>query len=225
MSTFDTTSKQTKTNRAVLILEDQPVVRHMLASVVHQVYPGAKIVDVQLCEEAIAAIECETFDLALIDLGLPDGNGIDIIRLLRQSFAEAEIIVATIFDDDAHLFDAMEAGATGYLLKEHSREELVAGLEDLRAGRPPISPSVVRRLVAHFHERRAPSASNLTPREQEVLQLIAKGLNRTDVADLLELSKHTVSDYIKIIYRKLDVSSRAEATLEAERLGLIRISR
>lgn len=210
---------------SVLILEDQPVVREMLASVVREVYPDARVTDVQLCTEALAAIDRQRFQLALIDLGLPDGSGIDVIRHLRGVNEHAEIIVATIFDDDTHLFDAMQSGATGYLLKEHSREELVAGMRELRAGRPPISPSVVRRLVAHFHERLPPTESTLTAREQEVLKLIAKGLNRADVAQLLGLSKHTVSDYIKIIYRKLDVSSRAEATLEAERLGLVRLGR
>lgn len=210
---------------SVLVLEDQAVVRKMLAGVVCQVYPDAWIVEARLCAEATAAISQQKFELGLIDLGLPDGSGIDIIRLLRQSNDRAEIIVATIFDDDGHLFDAMEAGATGYLLKEQSPAELVAGLEQLRAGKPPLSPSVVRRLVAHFHEKRPIQDSNLTPREQEVLKLIAKGLNRKDVAELLGLSKYTVSDYIKVIYRKLDVSSRAEATLEAERLGLIRAGR
>lgn len=212
-------------NVSALVLEDQPVVRDVLASVVRQVYPDATVVEVQFCKEAIAAIEGQHFQLALVDLGLPDGSGIDVIRHLRRASENAEIIVATIFDDDEHLFDAMEAGATGYLLKEHSRDELVAGLEQLREGRPPLSPSVVRRLVAHFHEGLPSSGSTLTPREQEVLKLIAKGLNRTDVAELLGLSKYTVSDYIKTIYRKLDVSSRAEATLEAERLGLIRAGR
>lgn len=210
---------------SVLILEDQAVVRAMLVNVVQQVYPDAAIAEAQLCAEAVAAIERQPFQLALIDLGLPDGSGVDIVRLLRQACADAEIIVATIFDDDNHLFDAMEAGATGYLLKENSPAQLVAGLEQVRTGTPPISPSVVRRLVAHFHESRPTGKSNLTPREEEVLKLIAKGLNRKDVADLLGLSKFTVSDYIKVIYRKLDVSSRAEATLEAERLGLIRSSR
>lgn len=208
---------------SVLILEDQPVVMAMLVGVVREAYPEASIVETKLCAEAAAEIERREFQVALIDLGLPDGSGIDIIRLLRKANERAEIIVATIFDDDTHLFDAMEAGATGYLLKEHSPRELVAGLEQLRAGNPPLSPSVVRRLVSHFHERRLPEESNLTPREQEVLKLIAKGLNRKDVADLLGLSKYTVSDYIKVIYRKLEVSSRAEATLEAERLGLIRV--
>lgn len=141
---------------SVLILEDQPIVREMLVSAVHQVYPASDIVAVHLCSEAMKSVASRRFEFALIDLGLPDGSGVDVIRHLRKANADAEIIVATIFGDDRHLFDAMESGATGYLLKEHSRDELVAGLEQLRAGNPPISPSVVRRLVAHFHERRAP---------------------------------------------------------------------
>jgi DNA-binding NarL/FixJ family response regulator len=197
----------------------------MLARVVKKVYQDAQVVEARLCAEAARAIERQAFHLSIVDLGLPDGSGIDVIRLLRQGGTDTEIIVATIFDDDQHLFDAMEAGATGYLLKEHSPEQLVAGLEQMRNGTPPISPSVVRRLVAHFHEPRRTVQNNLTPREEEVLKLIAKGLNRKDVAELLCISKYTVSDYIKVIYRKLEVSSRAEATLEAERLGLIRQNR
>ena len=207
---------------AILVLEDHKVVRKALVEIVQQVYGAAVVTETELCAQALQAVQRDTFDVAIVDLGLPDGNGIDVIRALRQASPAAEIIVATIFDDNTNLFDAMRAGATGYLLKESLKEELIAGLEGLRDGRPALSPSVMRRLISSMHESPDSSATPLTPREQEVLKLIAKGLNRTDVAELLGLSKFTVSDYIKTIYRKLDVSSRAEATLEAEKLGLIR---
>lgn len=206
----------------ILVLEDHKVVRKALVEVAQQVYAEAVVTEAGLCAEALQAVERQAFDVAIVDLGLPDGSGIDVVRALRQANPAAEIIVATIFDDNTNLFDAMRAGATGYLLKESLKEELIAGLEGLRDGRPALSPSVLRRLITSMHEAPGSDATPLTPREEEVLKLIAKGLNRADVAELLGLSKFTVSDYIKTIYRKLDVSSRAEATLEAEKLGLIR---
>ena len=209
----------------VLVLEDQPVVRRMLVDVVRAVHPDADVTAVGLCGDAISALRERAFELAVIDLGLPDGSGVDVIRALKQAHPETEVVVATIFEDDAHLFDAMEAGASGYLLKESSRAELVAGLRGLAAGRPPLSPAVARRLVNSFHQPDPAAAPELTPREREVLELIAKGLNRADIAELLGLTKNTVADYTKAVYRKLDVSSRAEAALEAQRLGFIRRSR
>lgn len=207
------------------MLEDQPVVRRLLTDVVRTVHPDARIIDVASCADAQAAMDEHDLDLALVDLGLPDGSGIDVIRRLKQQHPDAEVVVATIFDDDSHLFEAMEAGADGYLLKESSRDELVDGLRDLRHGRPPLSDPIARRLVSFFHQPAPADQPRLTPREREVLKLLAKGLNRADIAELLGLTKNTVSDYIKAIYKKLDVSSRAEAALEAERLGLVSRSR
>lgn len=210
-----------ETPRRVLVLEDQPLVRDFLVGVVREVHPQADVVEAALCRHASAAIAQAPFDLALVDLGLPDGNGVTVIRQLNTRNPDTEVVVATIFDDDDHLFEAMEAGATGYLLKESGRNDLVDGLRGLARGEPALSPAVVRRMVAWFNSQPPKDAPNLTPREREVLKLIAKGLNRADIAELLNLSKNTVSDYTKAVYRKLEVSSRAEAALEAERLGLL----
>jgi len=158
--------------------------------------------------------------LALIDLGLPDGSGIELIEQLQPRGTLC--IVATVFDDDAHLFPALHAGAQGYVLKDQAPEALAAMLAGIAAGQPPLSPSIARRLLRHFAAP-APAAppAALTARESEVLRLVAKGLSAGEVAQLLQLSRHTVAGYLKEIYRKLRVGSRAEATLEALRRGLV----
>jgi len=158
--------------------------------------------------------------LALIDLGLPDGSGIELIEQLQPRGTLC--IVATVFDDDAHLFPALHAGAQGYVLKDQAPEALAAMLAGIAAGQPPLSPSIARRLLRHFAAL-APAAppAALTARESEVLRLVAKGLSAGEVAQLLQLSRHTVAGYLKEIYRKLSVGSRAEATLEALRRGLV----
>jgi DNA-binding NarL/FixJ family response regulator len=128
-----------------------------------------------------------------------------------------------VFDDDAHLFPALRAGAQGYVLKDQSPEALAGMLRGIAAGQPPLSPSIARRLLRHFQPAPAPATEEvlLTPRETEVLQLVAKGLSAQQVADALGLSRHTVTGYLKDVYRKLSVTTRAEATLEAARRGLI----
>lgn len=194
----------------------------MLVDVVREVHPDADVAAHGLCVDAMRTLQERPVDLAVIDLGLPDGSGTDVIRALKQERPQTEVVVATIFEDDAHLFAAMEAGASGYLLKESSRAELMDGLRGLAAGQPPLSAAVARRLVSSFHETDGADAPELSPREREVLMLIAKGLNRAEIAELLGLTRNTVAGYTKAVYRKLDVSSRAEAALEAQRLGFIR---
>jgi DNA-binding NarL/FixJ family response regulator len=133
--------------------------------------------------------------------------------------------VATVFDDDGHLFPALRAGAEGYLLKDQAQAAVADALRGMGEGRPPLSPSIARRLLSHFRPvaAAAPTHSEitLTTRETDVLQAIAKGYTVHQVAGLLTLSPHTVAGYLKDVYRKLAVGNRAEATLEAARRGLI----
>jgi DNA-binding NarL/FixJ family response regulator len=144
-------------------------------------------------------------------------------------------VVVTIHDDDEHLFPALQAGAFGYLLKEQSREQLAEQLHRISQGEPPLSPSIARRVIQYFtaQARMAPQAQQddsdsvtphvqLTDRENEVLLRVAKGFTLPEIGQQLNLSRHTIADYVKQIYRKLNVSSRAEAALEAQRLGLFR---
>jgi DNA-binding NarL/FixJ family response regulator len=172
----------------------------------------------------------EVFDLALVDLGLPDGNGLDVVGALRSHQPRALPVVVTIYDDDDHLFPALQAGAFGYLLKDQPRESLVAQLLRMTQGEPPLSPPVARRVLAYFADasrrqvalvRHLQDEVSLTERETEVLQRVAKGYTLPEIAQQFGLSRHTIADYIKQIYRKLNVSSRAEAALEAARRGLV----
>ena len=154
-----------------------------------------------------------------------------MIRALRQQQPMALSVVVTIHDDDEHLFPALQAGAFGYLLKEASRQELVAQLQRIADGEPPLSPPIARRMLAYFSQggprvvdvtRFDPHEVALNGRETDILQRVAKGYTLPEIAGQLNLSRHTVADYVKQIYRKLNVSSRAEAALEAARRGLVR---
>ncbi len=205
-----------------LVVDDLAEARQWLVAALQTAFPGIEVETAATLGEAFALIELPP-QLALIDLGLPDGNGTQLIEALRSRGADTLCIVSTVFDDDAHLFPALRAGAQGYVLKDRDRDALAGMLQGIAAGQPPLSPSIARRLLRHFQptpvapEDEAP----LTPRETEVLRLTAKGLTLQEVADALGLSRHTVSGYLKDIYRKLSVGTRAEAALEAARRGLV----
>ncbi|HXD07989.1 MAG TPA: response regulator transcription factor [Burkholderiaceae bacterium] len=211
----------------ILLLEDLPEIRSWLKALVGQVFPQAHIAESARVHDARQQITAMRFDLALIDLGLPDGTGVDVVTALREAQPEAQSVVVTIHDDDDHLFPALQAGAFGYLLKEQSRDQLAEQLHRISQGEPPLSPSIARRVIQYFAAQAKPAAPlmpgvTLTERENEVLLRVAKGFTLPEIGVQLGLSRHTIADYVKQIYRKLNVSSRAEAALEAQRLGLFR---
>jgi len=213
----------------ILLLEDLPEIRAWLKALVLQVFPQSHISEAARVHDALELITAVKFDLALVDLGLPDGSGVDVVAALRESQPEAQSVVVTIHDDDDHLFPALQAGAFGYLLKEQARELIAEQLKRMSQGEPPLSPSIARRVISHFaaQTQRQERPQNLphvylTERENEVLLRVAKGFTLPEIGVQLSLSRHTIADYVKQIYRKLNVSSRAEAALEAQRLGLFR---
>ncbi len=213
----------------ILLLEDLPEIRAWLRKLVLQVFPGATISESSRVHDAIELVGAVKFDLALIDLGLPDGSGVDVVTRLRDMQPDAQSVVVTIHDDDEHLFPALQAGAFGYILKEQARELITEQLQRISQGEPPLSPSIARRVMAYFSAKAKPQSLanampsvNLTDRESEVLLRVAKGYTLPEIGVQLGLSRHTIADYVKQIYRKLNVSSRAEAALEAQRLGLFR---
>ena len=165
--------------------------------------------------------------VALIDLVLPDGSGVTLIREMADLHPAITPVVVSIYDDDTHLFDAIAAGAQGYLLKDERPEAIVRSLRQIEGGEPPLSPSIARRMLAYFHNRSTAAVTEgrpdglLTTREKEVLGLLGKGLRLADAARQLGLTRHTVAGYVKVIYSKLNISSRAEAALEAMKRGLI----
>lgn len=176
-------------------------------------------------KQALQQLEAFDPDIALIDLALPDGSGLEVIRWLSQNRPRCLIIVSTVFADDQHLFGALSAGAGGYILKDQSHEQLQIMLQGIASGQPPLSPSVARRLMRHFQSPASTpddlTLQQLTEREKEVLTYISKGYSTAKTAQALNLSPHTVAGYIKEIYRKLNVNSRAEAALIANRKGLL----
>lgn len=218
--------------KQALIVEDLPDLRDWLSEIAREVFPQLEVQAVGRVDEGLACVAAKAYDLALVDLGLPDGSGIEVVKALQRRQAQCLSVVVTIYDDDEHLFPALQAGAFGYLLKEQAREALIAQLQRIVSGEPPLSPPIARRVLSFFGQGRPQAASlqtaeategpRLTERETVVLQRVAKGYTLPEIAQQLGLSRHTIADHIKQIYRKLDVSSRAEATLEAARRGLVR---
>jgi len=205
----------------ILIVEDLSETRRWLIEIARAAFPGCDVHEGASLRAGIAQSAARDYDLALIDLGLPDGSGLDVLRNLRLLRPETVCIVTTVMGDDASIVGALAAGAQGYLLKEQPRDMLVRQLKQTAEGVPALSPSVARRIMEHF-QRTGPAApeDELTAREREVLALIGRGLRNGEVAETLNLSEHTVAGYIKQIYRKLGISSRAEASWHAARMGL-----
>jgi DNA-binding NarL/FixJ family response regulator len=205
----------------ILLLEDHTPTARWMHDVAQQAFPETDILHANCISAAKKFLQETLFHLALLDIHLPDGNGTDLIPALKKHNPNAMAVMTTVFDDDQHLFDALRAGAQGYLLKEQPQAELVQRLRGILKGEPPLSPGIARRMLAYFQPAPAQKNPPLSPREQETLTLLAKGYSVKELARMLLISDHTAAGYVKTIYRKLNVSSRAEATLEATRLGLV----
>jgi DNA-binding NarL/FixJ family response regulator len=238
----------------VLILEDNPVARSFLCRVVRESFSDAIMIteagdlesarrQISLTGGAQGLHGVDPFKLILVDLELPDGNGMELLAELGQY--PATKIVTTLYSDDDHLFPALQCGADGYLLKEDRFEVLVEELQKIVRGQPPLSPAIARRLLTHFRPggdthapdsgfsspsfstskpvplEKQPDHERLTPRETEVLTYLSKGFTIKEIASLMGIKWFTVNDHIKSIYKKLNVSSRAEAAVLASKQGLV----
>jgi len=205
----------------ILIVEDVSEAQRWLAEIVAEAFAGARIRTANSVRAANAQLG-HPLDLALIDLGLPDGSGLDVLRNTRMAHQNATCIVTTVMSDDASIVGALSAGADGYLLKETAPNVLIRQLEQLSIGLPALSPAVARRVMEHFRQT-GPAAepeTQLTQREMQVLELISRGLRNSEVAAQMGIASTTVAGYIKTIYRKLGIGSRAEAAWHAARLVL-----
>jgi DNA-binding NarL/FixJ family response regulator len=219
----------------VLIVEDEPEFRMRFRQIVES-EPTLELVGVAANKrEAQDLIDRTRFDVMLIDLGLPDGNGTDLIRQVSATRPDVDIMVVTVFGDEQHVVSAIEAGATGYILKDSTAADVVSCIRLLRAGGSPVSPVVARSVLRAIRNRMGgtgsgttrpggPSPDNnpLSTRETEILQLLAKGMSFNEIGEILGISPHTVTAHIKKIYRKLAVHSRGEAVYEATQMGLLR---
>jgi DNA-binding NarL/FixJ family response regulator len=214
-------TRRTVNVRNALIVEDHPDAGEWLRRAVLAAFSEVAVTLDATFSGGLAHIEEDPPELALIDLELPDGSGIGLIERLRARSADAVIVVTTVFGDDQHLFAALRAGASGYVLKDESEAKLAALLRGIARGEPPLSPGIARRLLEHFHDPGPSADATLTPRERDVLTLLAKGLTVAATAEMLGITVNTTAGYAKNVYRKLNVSSRAEATLEATRRGLV----
>lgn len=211
---------------AVFVVEDHPVTRRQLT--------GAVSADprLELAGSAGSLAEAASWweqggraAAALVDLGMPDGDGIDFIRLVSADANGPAVLVITAFGDEKNVVRAIEAGATGYLLKERGPVHIAESIIAVLNGGSPVSPSIARYLLKRFRVAQADKVPGivLTHREEEVLQLVVKGFSYKEIADSLGLSMHTVTSHIQHIYRKLSVRSRGEAVFEAIQMGLVDI--
>jgi DNA-binding NarL/FixJ family response regulator len=210
----------------VVVVEDDPV----FLSAFTQAIEGAEGLRLAgtaaTVSQGRALLERADPDVLLVDLGLPDGNGIELIRACRKAHPRCDVMVTTVFGDEAHVIESIEAGATGYLLKDSSSGEIAEQIRKLHGGGSPISPVIARRLLTRFvpptASRPSSPGTDLSARELEVLNLITRGFTFDEISRLLSVSSHTVSTYVKRIYAKLEVGSKTEAVYEARKLGLVR---
>lgn len=205
-----------------LIVEDDPACQNWLRAITLAAFPDCQTTVAQDLKSALNTSEETRFDLVLIDLVLPDGSGLEVLRTLRRKSPKTLAVVVTVVGEDSQIVAALSAGAQGYLLKEYPAELLSRQLRDLSLGLPALSPSIARRIMEHF-KHTGPIESTeevLSKREQEILALISRGYRNSEVAAQLGIAPTTVASHIKTIYRKLGINNRAEAAWYATRLGL-----
>jgi DNA-binding NarL/FixJ family response regulator len=173
-------------------------------------------------EGALAALPAAQPDVVLMDINLPGISGVETVRQLKPQLPKTQFVMLTVYEDADHIFKALSVGASGYLLKQTPLSELLAALRDVHSGGSPMTSNIARKVVQSFQETRpvAPEAEELSPREREVLDLLARGYLYKEIAEALAISVPTVNTYIRRIYEKLHVRSRAQAVAKYAHLGL-----
>lgn len=220
--------KQSHEPYSVLLVEDNNLTRARLRQVIElkpELYIYAEAAN---CKDAVSALDKGQPSVMLVDLGLPDGNGIQLITEISHRGYDTEVMVLTVFRDEKTVISAIEAGASGYLLKDGDSDYIGDSIIRLIQGDSPISASIARYLLKRFNQNEKPpllsnniAVPQLTKRETEILNYVAKGFKSTEIASILSLSYLTVNTHIKKIYKKLVVKSRTEAVFEAVKLGIL----
>jgi DNA-binding NarL/FixJ family response regulator len=202
----------------VAIVEDDPDIRRALATLLDESEGFGCVGTHADCESALAALDAERPDVVLMDIVLPGMSGIQGTAEIRRRLPDADVVMLTVHPDDAYVYDALAAGAAGYLLKESKTERILEAIREVRRGGAPMSPAIARRVVESF--RRA-KESPLSARETEVLGLLCQGRSYGDAARALFVSEETIHFHIKNIYRKLEVHSKSAAVARAFRDRLV----
>ena len=218
----------------VVLLEDDADMRGFFESSVHA-HPALELVaSFGMLAPARAWFAQNLADVLLTDLALPDGHALDLLREVVRSQPACDVLVVSVFGDEDTVIACVEAGAVGYIQKDATPADVAQTIVDVKQGASPISPMIARKLLARVHQNgqreaaaAVPAAAPplLTPRETEVLELIARGYSYAEIARLQTVSKHTVQSHIKNLYSKLAVHSRGEAVFEASRMGLLGVPR
>ena len=214
------------------VVEDDASSRDALVAMIGTQPDLALVLLANDCAEALARLPQAPLDVLLVDLGLPDGSGLDVIRAARVQWPDCSILVSTIFGDEDHVLRSIEAGAMGYLLKDVDAAELAEEIRNLHAGGSPISPMVARKILARAAASLAPASEPtseptsepptlLSAREHEVLRYVSKGFTTEETASAMGVSRTTVLTFVRRIYAKLQVNTRAEAIHAAYKQGLL----
>lgn len=212
----------------VALLEDDPATRGRFAGAIAQDDGLRLAAEFALGGEALAWLERHQPDVLLADLGLPDVPGLAVIAYCARRHPAADIMVISMHEDEQHVVRSLEAGASGYMLKDSLEGEITARIRELRAGGAPMSPVIARLVLKRLRPPSAPNGGEAdsswvlpTPRELLVLTRIAQGFSYVEIAEIEGISRHTVHAHVKNVYAKLSVHSHTEAVFEASRLGLI----
>jgi DNA-binding NarL/FixJ family response regulator len=197
----------------VAIVEDDGAIREVLASWIEKAEGFASVGLFPDAESANSRMVSCRPDVALIDINLPGLSGIECVRRLKLLLPATQFVMLTVYEDSTHIFDALAAGATGYLLKRTTREALITALREVHAGGSPMTSNIARKVVQALHQSKAgtKAAEELSKREHEVLALLAQGYLYKEIAGLMDIRLPTVNSFVRRIYEKLHVHSRAQA--------------
>ena len=227
----------------VLIVEDDPQMRAFFAASVQRCSALSLVGSVDNVADAKSCLDHapQSVDVLLTDLGLPDGSGLEVIRHARQCHPACEALVISMFGDEDNVLASIEAGALGYIHKDAAPDDIANTILEMKAGASPISPMIARRVLSKYRSMQSNIAITpvdvaqsaikievsdfgknlLSRREQEVLELVSRGFSYAEIANLKNLSVHTIQTHIKSLYGKLEVHSKMEAVVEATRMGLL----
>lgn len=207
----------------VAIVEDDPATLERLQAAISSSEDMQLVGGAANAADGLQLIARGGFDVLLCDLGLPDGDGIDLIRDAAKRYPDIDTLVVTIFANQRKVLDSIRAGARGYVLKDQRIEQCVESIRDIRKGGSPISPIIARQLLLRLQPEPAPEDNEtvLTDREVQILRVLSRGFSVPECAQMLEISRFTVGTHVKNIYRKLEVNSRTEAVFEASSRGIL----